>query len=234
MLPGKNPRPTATEPEADVIMKPLLLWLVTASAALLTACHPNQGVTAKPESNPNVNAPMNETTPTELATLGGGCFWCTEAVFQMLPGVKSVVSGYAGGHTKNPTYQDISRGDTGHAEVIQVAFNPEQISYETILENFWEAHDPTTLNRQGNDVGPQYRSIILYHSETQKLAAEKSKAAAQADFLSPIVTEIVPLETFYPGEEYHQNYYRNNPDQAYCRIVIRPKIEKFEKKLQGK
>jgi peptide-methionine (S)-S-oxide reductase len=118
--------------------------------------------------------------------------------------------------------------------VIQVAFDPAEISYETILETFWEAHDPTTLNRQGNDVGPQYRSIILYHSAAQKLAAEKSRAAAQSELLRPIVTELVPLETFYPAEEYHQNYYRNNPEQAYCRLVIRPKIEKFEKKLEGK
>ena len=215
-------------------MKLLILSLATASVALLTACHPSQPGPTQPASNPNVNSPMNENTPTELATLGGGCFWCTEAVFQMLPGVKSVVSGYAGGHLPNPTYRDITRGDTGHAEVIQVAFDPAEISYETILENFWEAHDPTTLNRQGNDVGPQYRSIILYHSEAQKLAAEKSRAAAQPELLRPIVTELVSLEKFYPAEEYHQNYYRNNPEQAYCRLVIRPKIEKFEKKLEGK
>jgi peptide-methionine (S)-S-oxide reductase len=214
-----------------------LTWLA-ASAAVLTACQPQHEPPARSAEQSKASASpdliMNDTTNTELATLGGGCFWCTEAVFQMLPGVKSVVSGYAGGHLKNPTYRDITRGDTGHAEVIQVAFDPERISYETILENFWEAHDPTTLNRQGNDVGPQYRSIILYRSAAQKQAAEKSRAAAQADFSGLIVTEIVPLETFYPAEEYHQNYYRNNPEQGYCRLVIRPKVEKFEKKLQGK
>jgi len=177
---------------------------------------------------------MNPTNSTELATLGGGCFWCTEALFQMLPGVKSVVSGYAGGHTENPTYKQVCEGDTGHAEVIQIVFDPQKVSYDKILETFWEAHDPTTLNRQGADVGTQYRSIILYHNPAQKAAAEKSKASAQKDFARPIVTEIVPLKKFYPGEDYHQNYYRTNPNQGYCRAVIRPKVEKFEQKLQDK
>jgi len=181
----------------------------------------------------STNAPsMNPTNSTELATLGGGCFWCTEALFQMLPGVKSVTSGYAGGHTENPTYQQICAGDTGHAEVIQIAFDPQKVSYDKILETFWEAHDPTTLNRQGKDVGPQYRSIILYHNPAQRTAAEKSKAAAQNHFPRPIVTEIVPLKKFYKGEDYHQNYYRTNPNQGYCRAVIRPKVEKFEQKLK--
>lgn len=180
------------------------------------------------------NAPaMNSTNSTELATLGGGCFWCTEALFQMLPGVKAVVSGYAGGHTENPTYQQICQGDTGHAEVIQIEFEPQKVSYDTILETFWEAHDPTTLNRQGADVGTQYRSIILYHTPAQKVAAEKSMAAAQKHFARPIVTEIVPLKKFYKGEAYHQNYYRNNPTQGYCRAVIQPKVEKFEQKLKA-
>jgi peptide-methionine (S)-S-oxide reductase len=176
---------------------------------------------------------MNTTNSTELATIGGGCFWCTEAIFQLLPGVKSVSSGYAGGHTENPTYKQICEGDTGHAEVIQVEFDPQRISYERILETFWEAHDPTTLNRQGADTGTQYRSIILYHDPAQKQAAEKSKAAAQKNFLRPIVTEIVPLKKFYKGEDYHQDYYRTNPNQGYCRMVIRPKVEKFEQKLKN-
>ena len=180
------------------------------------------------------NSPtMNTTNSIELATLGGGCFWCTEALFQMLPGVKSVTSGYAGGHTENPTYKQVCNGDTGHAEVIQIEFDPQKVSYEKILETFWEAHDPTTLNRQGADVGTQYRSIILYNSPAQKTAAEKSKSAAQKNFSQPIVTEIVPLTKFYKGEDYHQNYYRTNPNQGYCRAVIRPKVEKFEKKLQA-
>jgi len=177
---------------------------------------------------------MNGTTNhTEIATLGGGCFWCTEAVFQMLPGVKSVTSGYAGGTKENPTYQEVCRGDTGHAEVIQVEYDPKVVSYEELLETFWEAHDPTTLNRQGADSGTQYRSIILYGNEAQKAAAEKSKAEAQKHFSKPIVTEIVPLKRFYKGEDYHQDYYRENPNQPYCRVVIRPKVEKFEKKLKA-
>jgi len=173
----------------------------------------------------------NQGQQTEVATLGGGCFWCTEAIYQMLPGVKSVASGYAGGITENPTYKEVCSGDTGHAEVIQVEFDPKRISYEKILETFWEAHDPTTLNRQGNDVGTQYRSIILYSSEAQRIAAEKSKAQAQRRFSAPIVTEIVPLKKFYKAEGYHQDYYRSNPNQPYCRAVIRPKVEKFQHKL---
>lgn len=187
-----------------------------------------------PAAGSTNNLTMNTTNSTELATLGGGCFWCTEALFQMLPGVKAVVSGYAGGHTENPTYKQICQGDTGHAEVIQIEFDSQKVSYDTILATFWEAHDPTTLNRQGADVGTQYRSIILYHTEAQKAAAEKSKAAAQKEFSQPIVTEIVPLKKFYKGEDYHQDYYRNNPNQGYCRAVIRPKVEKFEQKFKGK
>lgn len=177
---------------------------------------------------------MNSSTNhLEVATLGGGCFWCTEAIFQMLPGVKSVASGYAGGATANPTYKQVCSGDTGHAEVIQITYDPKVVSYEKVLETFWEAHDPTTLNRQGGDSGTQYRSIILYSSEAQKAAAEKSKAEAQKHFSRPIVTEIVALKHFYPAEDYHQDYYRSNPNQPYCRAIIRPKVEKFEKKLKA-
>jgi peptide-methionine (S)-S-oxide reductase len=174
----------------------------------------------------------NATNHFETATLGGGCFWCTEALFQMLPGVKSVASGYAGGTTENPSYEQVCTGKTGHAEVIQIKFDPKVVSYEKILETFWEAHDPTTLNRQGADHGTQYRSIILYNDETQRRAAEKSKAEAQKNFNKPIVTEIVPLKQFYKAEGYHQDYYRSNPNQPYCRAVIRPKVEKFEHKLK--
>lgn len=170
---------------------------------------------------------------TELATLGGGCYWCTEAIFQMLPGVKSVSSGFAGGTKENPTYHEVCTGRTGHAEVIQIEYDPKTISYEKLLETFWEAHDPTTLNRQGADSGTQYRSIILYGNEVQKAAAEKSKAQAQKQFSRPIVTEIVPLTKFYKADADHQNFYRNNPNQGYCRAVIQPKVEKFEKKLKG-
>jgi len=178
----------------------------------------------------NMNSSTNQT---ELATLGGGCFWCTEAVFQMLPGVKSVTSGYAGGTKENPTYKEVCHGDTGHAEVIQICYDPKVVSYAQVLETFWEAHDPTTLNRQGADSGTQYRSIILYISDAQKAAAEKSKAEAQKHFDKPIVTEIVPLTKFYQSEDYHRDYYRANPNQPYCRMVIRPKVEKFEKKLKA-
>jgi len=175
----------------------------------------------------------NSTNHLETATLGGGCFWCTEALFQMLPGVKSVTSGYAGGTKANPTYADVCSGKTGHAEVIQIEFDPEVASYDKILSTFWEAHDPTTLNQQGADHGTQYRSIILYKDDAQKVAAEKSKAEAQKKLSKPIVTEIVPLKTFYKAEGYHQDYYRSNSNQPYCRMVIQPKIEKFEKKLQA-
>jgi peptide-methionine (S)-S-oxide reductase len=175
----------------------------------------------------------NSTNHLDAATFGGGCFWCTEAIFQMLPGVKSVASGYAGGTKENPTYKEVCSGQTGHAEVIQVAYDPAVVSYEKLLDAFWDAHDPTTRNRQGADDGTQYRSIILYNSEAQRVAAEKSKVEAQKRFPRPIVTEIVPLKAFYKAEDYHQDYYRANPNQPYCRAVIRPKVEKFEKKLNA-
>ena len=187
------------------------------------------GVLAGVAQTKNMN---DSTNRLESATLGGGCFWCTEAIYQMLPGVKSVTSGYAGGTKANPTYKEVCTGSTGHAEVIQIKYDPKVISCEKLLETFWEAHDPTTLNAQGADHGTQYRSIILYSSDAQKVAAEKSKAEAQKHFRQPIVTEIVPLKQFYPAEDYHQEYYRANPNQPYCRMVIRPKVEKFEKKLK--
>jgi peptide-methionine (S)-S-oxide reductase len=170
-----------------------------------------------------------DTNKMELATIGGGCFWCLEAVFERLPGVKSVTSGYAGGHTDFPTYEQVCSHTTGHAEVIQIEFNSAVISFEKLLETFWEAHDPTTLNRQGADVGDQYRSVIFYQDETQKAAAEKSKAAAQKDFSKPIVTIIEPLKKFWKAEAYHQDYFRTNPNAGYCRVVIKPKLDKLDK-----
>jgi peptide-methionine (S)-S-oxide reductase len=167
---------------------------------------------------------------TQIATFGGGCFWCVEAVYVRLPGVISVTSGYSGGHTENPTYRQVCNGDTGHAEATQIVFDPAKISYDKLLAVFWQAHDPTTLNRQGADEGTQYRSVIFYHDEKQKLLAEKSKLAAQADFKSPIVTEIAPFKKFYPAEEYHQGYYDANSNAPYCRAVITPKLEKLEHK----
>jgi len=167
----------------------------------------------------------------ETATFGSGCFWCTEAVFQQLKGVTSVVSGFSGGNTENPSYEQVLTGRTGHAEVCQIEFNPAEISYEDLLEVFFSTHDPTTLNRQGNDVGTQYRSIILYHSEEQKEIAERMKAELDTTrtWKNPIVTEIVPFEKFYKAEDYHQNYFRSNPNERYCRFVIAPKVKKFEK-----
>jgi peptide-methionine (S)-S-oxide reductase len=167
-------------------------------------------------------------TQYEQATLGAGCFWCVEAVFQRLPGVVSVMPGYAGGAKANPTYQEVCTGKTGHAEVAQVTYDPTKIGYEKLLEVFWEAHDPTTLNRQGADVGTQYRSVIFYHDEKQKLAAVKSKAEAQKQFDDPIVTEVTPLNAFYKAENYHQNYYNNNPNAPYCVFVIKPKLKKLK------
>jgi peptide-methionine (S)-S-oxide reductase len=162
-----------------------------------------------------------------IATLGGGCFWCTEAVLQRIEGVLSVVPGYAGGSTPNPTYEEVCSGETGHAEVISVAFDPNLITYDEILDIFWQAHDPTTLNRQGADTGTQYRSIILYADEAQKTAAEKSRKKAQAKFRDPIVTEIKPLDTFWKAEDYHENYYNTHGSAGYCRMVISPKLKKL-------
>jgi peptide-methionine (S)-S-oxide reductase len=172
-------------------------------------------------------ASTNATATLQTATFGGGCFWCAEAVFQRIPGVKSVVSGFAGGTTQNPSYEEVCTGTTGHAEVIQIKFDPAVISYDKLLEIFWEAHDPTTLNRQGADVGTQYRSIILYTNDAQKQAAEKSKAQAASHYTSPIVTQIVPLAHFYSAEDYHQDYYNQHSHQSYCQFVIRPKLRKL-------
>ena len=178
--------------------------------------------------NASAESPKTSASKTQRATFGGGCFWCMEAVYQTLDGVLSSTSGYAGGTAENPTYEQVCTGSTGHAEVIQLEFDPARISYEKLLEIFWKAHDPTTLNRQGHDRGSQYRSIILYQNEAQKLAAEKSKKAAQTHHQDPIVTQIVPLVKFYRAEEYHQDYFRKHPDQAYCRIVIQPKLDKLK------
>jgi len=170
----------------------------------------------------------------ESAIIGGGCFWCVEAQYKMLKGVKKVVSGYAGGHVNNPTYKQICQGDTGHAEVIRVDYDPAEITFRDVIDLFWDAHDPTTLNRQGNDVGPQYRSIILVTSDEQKKISEESKVNAEKIIGKPIVTEIVPLEIFYPAEDYHQDYFTNNPYQGYCQAVVRPKVSKFKEKLKEK
>jgi peptide-methionine (S)-S-oxide reductase len=169
---------------------------------------------------------------THYAYLGGGCFWCIEAQFQLLPGVVSVLSGYAGGLTPHPSYEEVCSGRSGHAEIIRVEYDPARLSYEEVLHKFWLAHDPTTLNRQGNDVGTQYRSVIFYTTpEEQKLALE-SLAQAQAGFPDPIITEISQLSDFFPAEAYHQNYFNSHPGNGYCSFVVRPKVEKFKKYLQ--
>ena len=172
----------------------------------------------------------------ETATLAGGCFWCVEAIYQDLKGVHKVVSGYSGGSVENPTYEQVCTKTTGHAEVVQVTFDPEILSFEEILTIFWLIHDPTTPDRQGNDVGPQYRSVIYYHDEGQKEIAERSKAETDASDLwpNPIVTEIAPLTTFYDAEGYHQNYFKDNPVQPYCQVVIHPKVQKFRQAFQGR
>jgi peptide-methionine (S)-S-oxide reductase len=217
-------------------MQPKLFALVPLALVLgVVAYLLFRGEPNMPENFP-VLAPdeLGDTKPatdTELATFGSGCFWCTEAVFQQLKGVKKVVSGYSGGTVKNPTYEQVSGGRTGHAEVIQVTFDPAVVSYAELLEVFWRSHDPTTRNRQGNDSGPQYRSAIFYHSERQRELAEryKQKIDDAKVFSAPVVTEIAPFTEFFPAEGYHQNYYASNSRDGYCRVVIGPKLEKLKK-----
>ena len=191
----------------------------------------------KPTAKPAADEKTREAPPvaeTKLATFGAGCFWCVEAVFQQLEGVVSVESGYAGGTAPNPTYRQVCSGATGHAEVCQIRYDPAKISYDKLLEVFWQTHDPTTLNRQGPDVGTQYRSVVFYHDDQQRAQAEKRKRDLDAAGIwnAPIVTEISPLLKFYKAEDYHQNYFRTNPQERYCQMVIRPKIEKFRKVFQ--
>jgi peptide-methionine (S)-S-oxide reductase len=178
----------------------------------------------------------NEKTELALATFGNGCFWCTEAIFQQLKGVSKVVSGYAGGKVKNPTYKEVCTGLTGHAEVIQLTYDPKVITFTELLEVFWQTHDPTTLNRQGADVGTQYRSVVFYHTDEQRQLAEvyKKKLDESGTFDAPIVTEISPLTEYSPAEDYHQNYYNLNGNAPYCSYVIQPKIEKFKKVFKSK
>lgn len=172
----------------------------------------------------------------EIATLGAGCFWCVEAVFLSLKGVISVESGYSGGHVQNPTYQQVCTGTTDHAEVVHIQYDPTIISFAEILEVFWKVHDPTTLNRQGGDIGTQYRSVVFYHSEQQRKEAEfyKQQLNEAKAWDNPVVTEISPFTEFYKAEGYHQNYFANNPEQAYCKMVVAPKVEKFKKAFAHK
>lgn len=194
-----------------------------------------QNSSSKPKIN-DENLMENQNIKLDTAIFGSGCFWCTEAIFERVNGVVSVVSGYSGGTVANPTYEQVCTGKTGHAECTQITFDPKVVSYDELLEIFWKTHDPTTLNRQGNDVGTQYRSVIFYHNEEQKEKAEyyKKKLTDEKIWDKPIVTEITKFEKFYPAEDYHQEYYDKNPNQGYCAFVITPKIEKFEKIFKDK
>jgi peptide-methionine (S)-S-oxide reductase len=211
-------------------MKKTMLTAILFSAISLVSCNQTS----------SQNKTMSETIPagvkTDTATFGTGCFWCTEAVFQELKGVYKVTSGYSGGNVKNPSYEEVCSGTTGHAECLQIIYDRKVISFDELLEVFWEAHDPTTLNRQGNDVGTQYRSVIFYHDQEQKKKAEeyKVKLDKSGAYNNPIVTEITPFSHFYAAEDYHQDYYRLHGSQPYCSFVIRPKVEKFEKVFKNK
>lgn len=216
-------------------------FVITMILLLGASCQFAQDITPKkgkamPTSQTTTSADTLQPSSgkTEIATLGGGCFWCIEAVYQELNGVLKVESGYSGGHVSNPSYREVCTGTTGHAEVAQITFDPAVVSFQEILEVFFTVHDPTTLNRQGNDVGTQYRSAIFYHSPEQKAIAEAAKKAASELWDDPIVTEITPFDKFYKAEDYHQNYYKDNRYQPYCVYVVGPKVEKFRKKFHEK
>lgn len=216
----------------------LSIGIVIAS---LSACNSKTQPVTKNMTTNNTSATSNAATVPakrlDTATFANGCFWCTEAIFEQLDGVQSAVSGYTGGHVNNPSYEEVCAGTTGHAECLQITYDPSKISFDELLEVFWQTHDPTTLNRQGADVGTQYRSGIFYHNEEQKQKAEKYKAELDKSgaFDSPIVTEITPFTEFYSAERYHQEYFQNNENNnGYCRIVIRPKVDKFKKVFKDK
>lgn len=217
--------------------------LVIANSALgffaFASCANNENPNKTMANLTSVSAPVAETgnsIKTDTATFGTGCFWCTEAVFQELEGVLKVTSGYSGGHVANPTYEQVCEKTTGHAEVCQIIYDPSKITYDELLEVFWKTHDPTTLNKQGNDVGPQYRSVVFFHNDDQRRKADhyKDDLNKSGAFASPIVTAIEPYKNFYSAEKYHQNYYNSNGSQPYCYYVIRPKLEKFEKVFKDK
>ena len=214
-------------------------YTVFLLAMIAASCHSAQNVS--PEKKDAMTTTAQSSTPitsasgqTEVATLGAGCFWCVEAIYQDLQGVLKVESGYSGGNIDNPSYREVCTGATGHAEVIQVTFDPAVISFKEILEVFFTVHDPTTLNRQGADAGTQYRSAIFYHSPQQKAVAEEVKLASKEIWDDPIVTEITAFDKFYKAEDYHQNYFKDNPNQGYCSIVIAPKVKKFRQKWANK
>ena len=217
-------------------MRSAKFWPVILGVVLVLAAAYHLGKRFAAPEAPAALEPAEPPAGLARATFGAGCFWCTEAVFQQLKGVRSVVSGYTGGHVKNPTYQQVCTGSTGHAEAVQVTYDPAVISYADLLEVFWQTHDPTTPDRQGPDVGPQYRSAVFYHTDEQKRLAEqyKQKLDAAGAFAGPIVTEIVPFTAFYRAEADHQNFFVENPRQPYCRVVIGPKVDKVRKVFHDK
>ena len=213
----------------NTVLTSMVIFLAT-----FTSCAQIENQNKIMSSDTKISLPAG--VETDTATFGTGCFWCTEAIFQELDGVLKATSGYSGGNVENPTYKEVCEGTTGHAEVIQVVYDPSKITYDVLLKAFWQSHDPTTLNRQGNDVGPQYRSVIFYHNDEQKEKAEKYKAELDKSkaFDNPIVTEISPYSKFYVAENYHQDYYNNNGSQPYCSYVVRPKVEKIKKIFKDK
>lgn len=216
--------------------KNTLFFCLQAISLTLFSCNQPSGSNNPIIAKMNTNEPLSTEHKLDTATFGAGCFWCVEAVYQQLEGVVAVKSGYSGGTVLNPTYKEVCNGTTGHAEVCQIIFDPAVISYTDLLQAFWVSHDPTTLNRQGNDVGTQYRSVIFYHNEKQLELATKYKNELNNShaYPNPIVTEISPIPTFYAAEDYHQNYYNENGDQPYCQFVVKPKLDKFQKVFKDK
>lgn len=212
-------------------MQKIFLSLMAALLSLTSCANKKQPVMAAPLPAADLSS-----VKTDTVTFGNGCFWCTEAIFQQVDGVLKVESGYSGGHVEDPTYRQVCTGTTGHAECLNIIYDPSKVSYDELLEIFWQTHDPTTLDRQGNDVGPQYRSVIFYHNEEQKLVGEKYKEKLDKSgaFDAPIVTTFEPFTKFYKAENYHQNYYNEHGSEPYCQFVIRPKLEKFQKVFKDK
>src|SRR5215203_1266881 len=214
-----------------IFMKTFWLAAFTGATALISCAQNNNQNLKMNTTKTSEKTEATFTGKADTATFGTGCFWCTEAVFEQLEGVISVTSGYAGGHVANPSYKDVCTGETGHAECVQVVYDSSKISFDELLEVFWQVHDPTTLNRQGADVGTQYRSVIFYHDDEQKRVAEEviSDLASEGIWGNPIVTQVTPFDEFYVAEDYHQNYFRNNGFQPYCQVIIAPKVAKFRK-----
>ncbi len=213
-------------------MKRFLTALGLVTGLVSCAEQPNNAKTTSMDNNTTINT----SGKTDTATFGTGCFWCTEAIFQQVEGVIKVTSGYSGGQNENPTYKEVCTGTTGHAECLNIVYDPAKVTFDELLEIFWQVHDPTTLNRQGADAGTQYRSVVFYHSDEQKAKVEKYKAELDKSgaWDNPIVTTLEPFTKFYAAEDYHQNYYNNNTGEGYCQFVIRPKVEKFQKVFKNK